>query len=157
MTIWGIGVKLILFSFFYAILMSLITFLYQDLFIINAVSYHTIIPISAILLFVGIPFLVVSGRKVTKDFKKGHLITDGVFAFVRNPIYSAWIIFIIPALTLLSKSILIFSTSIFSYILFKILIKQEDLYLEQKFGEKYLKYRSQVNEIVPWFNINNET
>lgn len=154
MTIWGIGVKLILFSFLYAIVMSLITFFYQDIFIINLISYNTIIPISIILLLVGIPFLIMSGRKVTKDFKKGHLITNGVFAFVRNPIYSAWIIFIIPALTLLSKSILIFSTSIFSYVLFKILIKQEDLYLEQEFGEKYLKYRAKVNEIVPWVGIN---
>lgn len=130
--------------------MILLSYLYEYIFIINIISYETIVGISFILLFIGIPYLFISGKKITKDFKNNELITDGIFAYVRNPIYSAWILFIIPALTILTKSIALMTTPIFTYILFKILIKKEDEFLEKKFGTKYLSYKNRVNELIPW-------
>jgi protein-S-isoprenylcysteine O-methyltransferase Ste14 len=156
MPIWGIGIKLIMSSVLYALLAILITYSYPDLFIMRNIPYINLLITSLPLFFIGVLYLAISGRKIVTDFKKDILIKDGIFAYVRNPIYSAWILFIIPALALLSKSWLVLSTPIFSYIAFKILIKKEDSCLERLFGEEYLRYRSEVNEIIPKFKISNE-
>ena len=37
------------------------------------------------------------------------------------------------------------------YLIFKKLIKAEELYLEEQFGEAYLKYKSEVNLLIPSF------
>jgi len=36
-------------------------------------------------------------------------------------------------------------------LVFKKLIKVEELYLEEQFGEEYLKYKSEVNLLIPNF------
>ncbi len=40
---------------------------------------------------------------------------------------------------------------IFMYVVFKIFIVEEDKYLEDKFGEEFLKYKKRVGEIFPKF------
>jgi protein-S-isoprenylcysteine O-methyltransferase Ste14 len=151
MSIWGVGVKLIFLSFLYALIMMLVTFLYPEIFVFE--DFPVVVQVfSAILLSIGIPFLVLSGRKLTANFSNNKLITDGVFKYVRNPIYSAWILFIIPALSILSSSTLVMTTPVFSYILFKILIRKEDENLEKVYGDQYREYKANVNELVPWFN-----
>ena len=78
------------------------------------------------------------------------LATTGIFGIVRNPIYSAWIIFIIPGLVLLSRSWPLFFTPVVAYVIFKARIGRENEYLEQHFGDDYRTYKAQVNELVPF-------
>ncbi len=70
-------------------------------------------------------------------------------SLVRHPIYSAWIVFIVPGLGLLSRSWPVLLTPLVAYAVFKLLIRREDEYLEQRFGDDYLRYRMQVNELIP--------
>lgn len=83
-------------------------------------------------------------------FKKTELVTDGIFGIVRNPIYSAWIVFIIPGMVIYSRSWPALLTPLVAYLAFKVSIKQEEEYLEEHFGQAYREYRSMVNEIIPW-------
>lgn len=74
---------------------------------------------------------------------------DGNFCIVRNPIYSAWIVFIIPGLVLFSRSWPLLLTPVVAYVVFKIMISRETEYLEQRFGDAFLKYRAEVPELFP--------
>jgi protein-S-isoprenylcysteine O-methyltransferase Ste14 len=78
------------------------------------------------------------------------LATAGLFGIVRNPMYAAWIVFIIPGLVLLTRSWPLLLTPLVAYTAFKLLIRRENEYLEKRFGEDYRKYRAEVNELFPW-------
>jgi protein-S-isoprenylcysteine O-methyltransferase Ste14 len=73
---------------------------------------------------------------------------------VRHPIYSAWIVFILPGIVLPTASWPLLLTPLFAYAAFKLLIRHEDDYLQERFGEAYLDYRNRVNELllipIPW-------
>lgn len=145
----GIGTKLIVFSVSYAVFAGIATYLYPKIFIIKMVPYRLLIIAGIILLVIGVPFLIKSAYEFTIGFNRGCLITSGVFSLVRNPIYSAWILFLIPGITLFLKSWLLLATPLVAYICFKIFIKEEDNYLEKQFGQLYENYKSRTNELVP--------
>jgi len=90
-----------------------------------------------------------AGVTVMRGYQRDQLLTTGVFAVCRNPVYAAWIVLILPALTLLTRSWPLMLTPLVAYAVFKLLIHVEDDYLRQRFGPAYLDYRARVNEIIP--------
>ncbi len=105
--------------------------------------------IAIILLVAGVSMLVVSARALSSAYNSDRLTTSGIFALVRNPIYSAWIVFIVPGLALLSRSWPLLLTPLVGYVVFKHLIHREEEHLRRRFGEAYLNYRAQANELLP--------
>ena len=149
MSRWGIGGKLILFSLPYAIAVKILTLMYPNLFEIRVLPYKYMVIVSSLFLLIGVTFLIKSAYEFTIGFNAGKLLTDGMYSIVRNPIYSAWIFFLIPGFALLLKSWLVLTTTVITYLVFKYFIREEEKYLENKFGKRYLQYKSQVNQIVP--------
>jgi protein-S-isoprenylcysteine O-methyltransferase Ste14 len=103
-----------------------------------------------VLLLIGIPMLVVAARTATLAYNSDKLATTGIFSLTRNPIYSAWIVFVIPGLVLLSRSWPLLLTPVVAYLIFKARIGRENEYLERHFGDDYRKYVAEVNELVPF-------
>lgn len=153
MSILGIGPMLAIFTITYAVITYLLTILTGNFAIIKPVPNTIINIISATLLTIGLPFFIVSAKTLLKGFPEGKLMTDGVYKIVRNPLYSSFICFIVPALVILTKSILVMTTPIFMYFLFKVLIKKEEKYLEQTFGKEYLEYKDRVYSVIPIIKI----
>ncbi len=150
MSRWGIGIKMTIISLMYLTVASYLTYLYPDFFLIKNVPYPFFVVIGIILLIVGIPMLIISARAFTVGFNKGGLVTTGIFSVVRNPIYAAWILFILPGIMIFFQSWLMLATSLVTYIIFKAFIKGEEQYLEKTFGQAYLDYKSKVNELFPF-------
>jgi protein-S-isoprenylcysteine O-methyltransferase Ste14 len=98
---------------------------------------------------IGIPMLFVAGKAATLAYNSDKLATTGIFGLTRNPIYSAWIVFIIPGLVLMSRSWPLYLTPLMAYMIFKARIGRENEYLERHFGDEYQTYKDQVNELVP--------
>ena len=92
---------------------------------------------------------IVAVVTVMRAYNRDHLLTSGLFAVCRHPVYSAWIALNLPALTLLSRSWPLMITPFVAYAVFKTLVHEEDKYLQQRFGSAYLEYRARVNEILP--------
>jgi protein-S-isoprenylcysteine O-methyltransferase Ste14 len=63
--------------------------------------------------------------------------------------FSAWIVFIIPGLVLLSRSWPLFLTPLVAYLMFKLLIRRESDCLEKRFGDAYRRYRAELPELFP--------
>jgi protein-S-isoprenylcysteine O-methyltransferase Ste14 len=93
--------------------------------------------------------LVLAARSVMGAYNHDRLATGGLLGLVRNPIYSAWIVFILPGLALLSRSWPMLLMPLVAYAVFKARIHREDEYLTEQFGQAYLEYRDRVNELIP--------
>ena len=149
MTIWGIGGSLAVSTIIFAALIVTINGAIVPQWHITLISERAALFIGSALIFIGIVVLVISARTVTRVFQEGKLATTGIYGIVRNPLYSAWIICIVPGIVIISRYLLWWLIPIFMYTVFKILIKKENDYLEQQFGDEYRAYRKKVNELLP--------
>ncbi len=150
MTIFGIGPKLVRLSVAYSIIPAALTMAYPSFFIIP-MSSTVFNFFGVILLALGVPLWLLSIFPLLTGVTQGKLCTTGVYSIVRNPMYSGFIVFIVPAISLFLRSWILFTIPIVMYLIFKKLIKAEELYLEEQFGEAYLKYKSEVNLLIPSF------
>ncbi len=128
-------------------------------------SYYNLIPVykfdSLYWLFVGLAIvLILDGiflwlaavklSKITDKIENNELVTDGVYALVRHPLYSAWLQFA-TALILLSQNVyLLILPIIFWAALSLALKKTEEKWLLDKFGDEYVNYCHRTNRFIPF-------
>lgn len=124
---------------------------------INIGEIHSL---KSMMYFVGIIFIIIGLvlwiisvliQKITEDIKKGILVTTGVYAIVRNPIYSAFIFIFSGALFIASKWLLLFLPFVFWLYLTILMKLTEEKWLFDKFGNEYIIYCKKVNRVIPWF------
>ena len=149
MSRWGIGPQIAAAALIYAAVAGAATRRWPEVCLMRTVPFIIPALVAGILILVGVPMLVVAARTVIRGYNKDQLVTSGVSALVRHPIYSAWIVFILPGLVLLTRSWPLLLTPLVAYAVFKLQIHCEDEYLERRFGEPYLTYREQVSELIP--------
>ena len=147
MTSWGIGPKFLVISLVIAVIVI----------VANAYFFPTLIlgynPIvfscGVALVLLGATVGVAAAVQVHRAFSEGKLVTTGIYAHVRNPVYAAWILFIAPGLVLATGFLLLAVMPFVMYAAIRVLIVEEDRYLEQKFGREYSDYKKRVNSIIP--------
>lgn len=73
-----------------------------------------------------------------------HIVTTGVYAYSRNPIYLGWtVLFLGIAITDLGWVTILAPTMMLG-LLHWLVVLEEEKYLEKRFGDEYLSYRAQV-------------
>ena len=150
MSRWGVGPRILLSAGAYAAIAGLATWLWPHVCLVTAIPYVVFLITGIMLLVVGIPMLVVAGKAAMLAYNSDKLATTGIFGLVRNPVYSAWIVFNIPGIVLLTRSWPEFLTPLVAYLVFKAKIGQENEYLAKRFGEAYKRYKAEVNELIPF-------
>ncbi len=146
MPIWGVGPKIMVPTFGYLIVAGVATYVWPEVFLVHVPYAFFLVP-GVVLLAIGLPMLVVAVVSVHAAYKKDELATTGIFGVVRNPIYAAWIVFVIPGLVLLLCSWPMFFAPFLAYGLFKMLVGKEEKYLEERFGQAYKEYKARVPEL----------
>jgi len=71
------------------------------------------------------------------------------FNINHHPLYSAWVVFIVPGIIFLENSWIGMTTPVFMYLLLYRLVIKEENYLEQIFGSEYLAYKKKTPCILP--------
>lgn len=116
------------------------------------------LPYSDVLIYLGAAVLVLSFillgnlflafRRVKTHIEPwkptSHIITKGIFAYSRNPIYLVFCLLSLGFALILNSVWLLISIFPSAYLVYQIAIKKEEMYLEKKFGEEYLSYKRQV-------------
>lgn len=148
MNLLGVGLKFAIISCVYTAIILALHFLWMPHLSIPILRIFTLI-FGIILITIGVPIYLISGLAIHKYFDDGKLATRGIYAYFRHPIYGSWIVFIVPGIILIINSLIGLTVPIFMYGIFKILIVEEDKYLEEKFGEEFFKYKKRVGEIFP--------
>ena len=88
--------------------------------------------------------------RIDKNITENKLLTTGAYAWVRNPIYSAFTIVFTGILCVQNNLILLVLPFIY-WLFLSIIVKKEETILEKIFGQEYLIYKSKVNRCIPWF------
>jgi len=147
---WGIGPMITSSSALYAAAAALATYQWRDICFMSFLPYGLVMAVGGILIVLGLAMWFIGGATAMRAYNRDQLVTSGVFALVRHPIYSAWIVFLLPGLALLTRSWPLLLTPLVAYAVFKSKIHREDEYLRQRFGQSYLDYRLRVNEVCPF-------
>lgn len=72
------------------------------------------------------------------------LVTNGIFHFVRNPMYVGLLLFVAGLALLLASDWTLVMTVVLALVLHVGVVKREERYLESKFGDAYRDYREAV-------------
>ena len=92
---------------------------------------------------------MIAGRALLQAYNRDTLVTTGVYAICRNPLYANIIFTLLPAIALVCNSWLMLTSSVVMYILTRLCIRREEVYLENRFGQAYLDYRKRTNALFP--------
>ncbi len=150
MSRWGVGPSILGTALVYIVVASTLTHHRPDICLIRAIPKQVFVFASMLFLAVGFPFLVTALIALNWNYDRDRLATGGVYGIVRNPIYSAWILFLIPGMVFLDPSWPLLVTPLVTYLAFKSTIAREEAYLEERFGDAYRIYRSEVRELLPF-------
>ncbi|WP_314112762.1 isoprenylcysteine carboxylmethyltransferase family protein [uncultured Solobacterium sp.] len=81
---------------------------------------------------------------------KNQLVTTGVYAYVRNPVYSAFM-FVCTGVLLIYGNLILLLLPIIYWGFMTVLMKlTEEKWLEDLYGKEYVQYRQRVNRCIPW-------
>ncbi len=144
MTIAGAAPKIAVLTFIFLAITIWVDYFTKPFFKITQNNYFILIIIGIIFIIIGTILIINVAIKLRKSFNSNILMTDGLYRIVRNPMYVSYLIFIIPGICLLFNSWFVFTSILFNLILFKIFIKEEYIFLENKYGEEYNKYLKKV-------------
>ena len=123
---WGVGPRIAFGAVVYAIPAALATYLWPDVCLLHSIPYAVFIVVGLVLLAVGVPLWLAGVVTAMTAYNRDSLVTTGVFGMVRHPIYSAWIVFNIPAIAILCRSWPLLGTALVAYAVFKLTIRRED-------------------------------
>ncbi len=73
-----------------------------------------------------------------------NIISTGIFAYSRNPIYAAFCLVPIGIGVFLNSFWILISFIPSAVLVYTIAIRKEEVYLEKKFGEEYKHYKNKV-------------
>ena len=107
----------------------------------------------AIFIVVGVAVWIyaVIIQKISEEIKNGKLITKGIYSFVRNPIYTAFI-FVFTGILIMGSNLFLLILPILFWLNLTVILKlTEEKWLLEKFGDEYVDYCKVVNRIIPWF------
>ena len=150
MTIAGIGVEFTIPSVMYGVAILLVNWIYFPSLTFTLGSPWVNIVLGVVVITLG--FVMVRKALIILPYiKTKQLCTEGLYAKIRNPIYFAWIVIIIPGLVIVIGLFLAFTIPLFMYIVFRIYIHREEDYLELLFGEAYRDYKKSTPRLFPAF------
>lgn len=88
--------------------------------------------------------------KLDENIRKNVLVTTGVYAWVRNPIYSAFMM-LCTGVLLVAGNVWLFGLPLLYWLWMTVLMKlTEEKWLLKKYGDEYSTYCKKVNRCWPW-------
>lgn len=89
--------------------------------------------------------------KLFDHVRANHLVTTGVFAWVRNPVYSGAMLACTGLLLMAHNLWLLLLPPVFWGLMTAMLIPTEEKWLRELYGQEYTDYCARVNRCIPWF------
>jgi len=89
--------------------------------------------------------------KIDDGIKTNTLVTNGIYAHCRNPIYTAITFVNIGALLFMNNLWLLILPFVYWLFMTVLMKNTEEKWLYGMFGEEYALYCKKVNRCIPWF------
>ena len=149
MDIWGAGPRLALFTALFCIPIVPIRLYFADWFRMDLVPLSARIVGGILFVILGVVLWITGLVAAVSAFRAGRLCTSGPFAVCRHPAYGAWIVFLLPGLSLLLNCWSGIVVSVIMYFLLRLLVRKEEAYLDRTFGEQFRAYKRRVPLVLP--------
>ena len=88
--------------------------------------------------------------KLSENIKQNKLLTTGVYAYMRNPVYTGFMLMCTGILLLMNNLWLLILPVVFWAFLSILLINTEEKWLKERFGQEYINYCRKVNRCIPF-------
>ncbi|NLO90495.1 MAG: isoprenylcysteine carboxylmethyltransferase family protein [Elusimicrobia bacterium] len=149
MNIWGIGPILVL-SAAVGLGLGRVMESYLDVHLGFSGPLLALSTMTALALFLaGVYLWLSAAMRIRSGVKSGKLLTDGVYARTRNPLYAAFVFFLLPALALLLNNLAYLLSSVLMYAAFDQYIEREENALLETFGDEYRAYCARTPRLFP--------
>ena len=106
-----------------------------------------------LLILAGIAVWYISAVRSNMDesITENKLQTGGIYAWVRNPMYSGWWM-LISGKGLMWHNYMIIPFYFINWLILTIVLKNtEEKWLADLYGQEYTDYKKRVNRCIPWF------
>lgn len=143
MSLMGVAGKIMVVLLISLVVTEGISLLLTPAFRITA-DYRSLVIIAITTAVVGFSFNLIAAFEMLSAHKKRQLATRGLYALFLNPMYAFQLLLTVPGLLLLLNSWLTLLTVIPAFIAFKVFAKEEQMFLEEKFGAQYTEYKKKV-------------
>ena len=110
--------------------------------------------VGTMLIFFGVYlyFCAAFKSKLFNNIAENKLVTTGVYSIVRNPIYSAFLLFCTGAVCM-ANNVVLFIAPVLGWAFMTVVLKMtEEKWLKALYGEEYVLYCKRVNRSIPWFS-----
>jgi len=118
--------------------------------------YPPFVAIGPIVFIAGMIVIVRAHRDLGRAFsgkleiREGHqLVTSGIYAYVRHPIYLAYLLWAVAQAMLLPNWVAGFSALFCWCVLFSVRIPREERMMTEAFGDEYRSYMARTARIIP--------
>ena len=100
--------------------------------------------------FWGILTMSIGNFNIQPEVKSNSLVKSGPYKWIRNPMYTAVILFYLPIVVHNSNWMNVF---VFLVLIVTLIVKifSEELFLEERFGEHYIDYKKETKRLIPFF------
>jgi protein-S-isoprenylcysteine O-methyltransferase Ste14 len=149
MTRRGVGPRWIAWSLLFALPAIAVRVRYPELARIPGIPRPLVVAVGVALLAFGLPFCVAAIVTLARDFEAGKLFTEGAYGLCRHPIYGSWVVFNVPGMVLLADSWVGLLVPVPMYIALRLLVREEEAWLDRTFGDEYRAYRARVPAVFP--------
>lgn len=95
-------------------------------------------------------YAAVIKAKIDDGIVKNKLVITGVYGWVRNPIYAAFLFFCTGALLIYGNICLLVLPFVYWGFLTVLMKHTEEKWLTELYGEEYAEYSRRVNRCIPW-------
>jgi proline iminopeptidase len=109
-----------------------------------------LMPLGVALLLLGLVFWLTAIVQLLVGFPRGRLVTSGAYGVCRNPIYSSMGLFVLPGLSLATRTWVYLVAAAVLILGVWIFIPREERDLLRVFGEEYRRYTASVHRIIPF-------
>ena len=148
--VYGIGPYLVLTIGIITITSSILSFAHLiPIYQIKELNMVFLI-LGAILIVLGITFWIsaVLISKINAEVESNNLVTTGIYAYVRHPIYAAFF-YIAVGLILISQNVVLFVLPIFFRAFLTVAMKRtEEKWLIERYDDEYRNYSKKVNRFI---------
>ena len=149
---FGIGPYLIYGIAFLNAVVIILTFYVFKIGILENIWILVFRIMAVLLIIIGIVLWFIGAVRsgMDKNITENKLKTDGIYAWVRNPMYSGcW--FIIVGVTFMWHNILLVPMIFVDWMILTVVLKNtEEKWLLDLYGEEYTEYKKRVNRCIPW-------
>ena len=145
----GVGPKWALPTTVYFVVAVIAHFAAYPRFVIAQVPLATCVVVGALLVTTGACMYAAASVSLRRGLRAEILVTHGLYAIMRHPLYASSIFLIIPGVALAFRSWLLLPMPLVAYAAFRIFVSAEDDDLHERYGDAFARYQETTNALFP--------